>query len=180
MLNDSVIKDILKIISIQNLNVDKKQNSILFILDDNFEYDVNDFKKKCNWIDLYQKEESIENAFNGFNPLLELSEDFINFFSEDIGWYKISKNIKLDEKFIEKNSDKVNWAMVCQFQNLSENFIERNLDKISWSKLSLGQKRLSEEFIWKYRTKLNINNVILNNKVISSNFKSKLKELRWC
>jgi hypothetical protein len=178
MINNNIIKDILKIISIQKLSIAKKQNSILFILDDDFEYDLNDFRKKCNWVDLYQKEVPPNDISNGFHSLFELSEDFINFFAEDIGWYKISRNIKLNEKFIEENSDKVNWAMVSQFQNLSENFIERNYTRVSWSKISIGQKKLSEEFIWKYKNKLSINNVIYNNKVISDSFRSRLKELR--
>jgi hypothetical protein len=179
-----IIKDIERIIKIQKLNIEKLSNSLIYIFEDSdfnydLSYDIDDFKKKCRWKDIKIEISSDSKAKEGFNELFELSESFIDTFSEDMGWYLISKNINLSEHYIEKNSEKLNWQMICQFQNLSENFIERNLDKISWFKLSLGQKRLSEEFILKYIHKLNINNVIIFNKVISENFKERIKEYRW-
>ena len=183
MNKEEIIKDIERIISIQKLEIEKTSNSFRYIFEEesdlDLEYDLEDFKRKCVWKNLCLEAISKKKDSEGYNQLFELSESFIDYFSEDIGWYLLSRNISLSEGYIEKNWRKVSWAMISQFQNLSEEFIERNCDKVSWSKISLGQRRLSENFIWKYKQKLNINNVIINNKVISQEFINKIKEYRW-
>jgi len=184
MVKTEIIKDIENIIDIQKLKIERVCNSVRYIFEDDSPqidsiYDIDDFKKKCRWGDLRQDIVSDNLEKKGFNQLFKLSESFIDMFSEDIGWYLISKNIEISEDYIQKNLNKVNWAMISQFQNLSEEFIEKNLNKVSWSKISLGQKRLSENFIWKYKNKLNINNVIIFNKAISEEFKNKIKVYRW-
>lgn len=172
-----IIEDIKRIISEQKLNM-HLENSVRFILDDDSEnfidgLDIRKFRKICNWVEL-----RVEDPIPGpEHRLYKLSQEFIDYFLEDIGWYKLSRNIELTEKFIEENSHKLNWAMISQCQRLSEDFIERHASEVSWSKIGVGQIYLSEEFIWKHRDKLSMNNVRIFNQRVSYEFKEKLKNI---
>jgi hypothetical protein len=170
-----VKKDILFIAKKQNMPSLEKNNSVKFILESFGDtlscLDVDLFKKLCNWSRLDPELPD--------NVKLNLSFDFINYFKDDVNWHYISTSVFLSEKFIEKFVNYVNWAMISQHQKLSEQFIEKFENKVSWSKISIGQTHLSDSFIFNHREKLNINNIIVFNKNLSWELKSKLRELRW-
>lgn len=174
----AIISDIEKICLNQRINI-KNENSIRFILEDDCDflggYDISKFRKFCRWEDI----NSLANPDGTTSALYPLSNDFIEYFIKDLGWYKISRNIKLSENFIEKYQDNVNWQMISQFQKLSENFIEKYQHKVKWDKISIGQTHLSEDFIWKHRERLSINNVYIFYKSISPQFKERIRPYRW-
>jgi hypothetical protein len=60
-------------------------------------------------------------------------EEYIKFFS-DYDLEVISYTQNLSEEFIEKYSDKVDWYYISSRQNLSEEFIRKHINKIhiSW------------------------------------------------
>ena len=180
MSHENIAKDIRFIIAEQEINM-SPENSVRFILEDEVEfiggYNIPRFRRLCRWEDL--NAEGVFSNKTRMPALYPLSEEFIEFFQEDIGWYKISRNISLTENFIEKYQDKVNWAMISQFQTLSEPFIEKFKHKVKWDKISIGQVNLSEDFIWEYRDKLSINNLFMFNKAISQTFKDRIAHLRW-
>lgn len=76
----------------------------------------------------------------------KLSENFIDKYVNKLAWCEISKHQRLSENFIEKYANKINWYWISEYQNLSEEFIEKHSNQVNWMNISICQ-HLSEEFI---------------------------------
>ena len=157
-MNLNVLKDIKKLILKYEIDC-RRSNSIIFILSlcknttDEENLETIDIKK-------FTSEFKRKKYFDALDYEEDLSEDFLEFFSNEIGWNRISSRFKLSEKFIEQHQDKVNWNSISFYQVLSEYFIEKYQDKLDWSKISIKQK-LSKEFIEKFQDKLNLGHVAM-------------------
>ena len=90
----------------------------------------------------------------------------------DMSWYDISTYQQLSEDFIEKYSDLVSWEQISGWQKLSENFIERHSDKVVWHYISIYQQ-LSEDFIRRHKKELFFDD-IARHQVISKEFAREL------
>ncbi len=142
-------------------------------------YSINEFKvfmkglTSNNYLVVFMQESYSRNGTK------QLSEDFIEEFSEDINWYDVSKYQKLSDKFILKFSDKVVWYYIVKFQKLSESLIEHLID---CGHISLGDviryQNVSEDFLRKNFDKIDFN--IGTYRAISENFMREFAdELNW-
>ena len=102
-------------------------------------------------------------------------EEKINLFNQH-AWWCIYLYQNLSEEFIEKYSDKVYWSLICKYQNLSEKFIEKYQDKVYWPYISNFQK-LSEKFIKKHINQIDISCLMANEK-ISYKIKEEIENLK--
>lgn len=93
-----------------------------------------------------------------------LSESFIKEFNYRLdqeyilGAQVLSENFirELDRKHsIPNNSDVIGWMEITSAQRLSESFIEEFQNKINWYSLAYGCRELSEDFIRRYKERLN-------------------------
>jgi hypothetical protein len=82
------------------------------------------------------------NLFNNKYSEEEL-ENNINYFC-NYDWYLISYSQNLSEEFIEKYSDKLDWDWISECQNLSEQFIRKHIGKIDIGWL-VNNKYISKE-----------------------------------
>jgi hypothetical protein len=106
----------------------------------------------------------ISNLSWGFNTnpgsfYNELSEYFIEYFSDHLDWKWVSSSSKLSEEFVEKNLDKVNWHNMMNRQFFSEDFMTRHVDKLGdyqiWVNYLYNYKcRPSKNFLLKHKDRI--------------------------
>jgi len=80
---------------------------------------------------------------------VELSDNFMNVYSNEIDWMVISEYQKLSDGFIEKHIDKIDWGLLSEYQNLSDYILDKYSVKVDWEKYS-NNNELSEKDILKY------------------------------
>jgi hypothetical protein len=98
-----------------------------------------------------------------------LSESFIERWSDKLDWNYVCTYQRLSENFIEKMKSRVKWYYISENQELSEEFIDRWQNFVIWSCISSYQK-LSIDFLEKFQDKINWHsysqNNILNEKIL--------------
>lgn len=100
----------------------------------------------------------LETEFKSWEELsenVELSEQFIRDFKDDVDWEHISMYQKLSDPFIRDFKDKVDLDWISKHQRLSESFIREFKNKVDWEYISMYQK-LSNDFIEEFHDKLNM------------------------
>lgn len=124
------------------------------------------------------------------NPIgsCRFSEEFIEYFAEDICWKLLVRCQKLSETIIRHHIEKVRgcldsilsfhdvserfieqfatteehwWYLVSERRDLSEEFIERNISHITWEAVS-SKKDLSSQFVCKHASRLDWNRMSAN------------------
>lgn len=134
----------------------------------------------------------------------KLSEELMERHIDKIDFVLISQTQILSENFIEKYKDKVYWPFIFTYQKLSEDFILKyhnydafmtdswyyilsyqkisedtlinyceEFDSVAWGSLSRNQN-ISEDFIRKYFSKLDIIGLIFNNNKIPLSLRKQL------
>jgi hypothetical protein len=125
------------------------------------ENELLEFVNEYGWKGVSRESEMSEEFMDKYSDKLDwgrvstyqtLSESFIEKHKNEVDWLGVSANQKLSESFIEKFKDRVDWANISSNQSLSESFIEKHQDKVVWDDISQYQK-LSEEFIEKNKSK---------------------------
>jgi hypothetical protein len=71
---------------------------------------------------------------------INLSDDFIVAFKENLNWTSISIHRKLSEDFIRKYQHLLNWHIISRDQKLSDDFLIEFEDKIVWPYYFLNDK----------------------------------------
>ena len=91
----------------------------------------------------------------------ELEEIIANRELTKLEWNYISYYQNISESFIEKYSDKVNWDILSMCRQLSEGLIDKYKDKVNWNRAIRCQK-LSYSFLEKniYLYSLYIKNIM--------------------
>lgn len=88
-------------------------------------------------------------------------------------WNVISIHVDLSEDFIREFQNEVDWDSISQYQNLSESFMEEFQHKLNWYLISTCQK-MSEDFIIKFTGELEPLGLI-QNKYIDKDLARKIK-----
>lgn len=90
----------------------------------------------------------------------KLTEDFIRHYQADVDWDYISTYQTLSEAFIDEFEEYLDWMNVFRFQDLSEEYIINQKEFIldnecfSWFDIAGRKKKVSEQFIRVFQTKL--------------------------
>ncbi|KAF2900371.1 hypothetical protein ILUMI_05815 [Ignelater luminosus] len=98
------------------------------------------------------------NIWGIISEVVELSEDFIRKFKDDLNWRCILTYQKLSEEFLREFKDIVDWKLVSNYQELSESFMREFKESINWPCISLKQE-LSAEFILEFKDRVNWTNI---------------------
>ena len=120
----------------------------------------------------YIRENHIDLHWTNISIYSNLSDNFIREFNNKLDWYELSKRI-LSEDIIREFQDNVYWRFVRKLHPRSESFIIEFQDKMDWDEISFKQK-LSNEFIIENITKLNINYLLLNARIIDPDIREYL------
>ena len=86
-------------------------------------------------------EADVRELLTSKNTPKKYSIDELNF----ITWPYVSKEVELSEEFIKQYNDDVKWDIISEYQNLSEKFILENFFMLNKGMLQKN-KHLSDDF----------------------------------
>jgi hypothetical protein len=84
---------------------------------------------------------------------LQLSENIIRMFWNNVSWYHISIHQILSESFMNEFKHLINWYNVSIYQKLSEEFMIANEKTLNWYNMSAHQK-LSREMMSRFAIRI--------------------------
>ena len=116
-----------------------------------------DYKKRFEWVEIIKK------YTNG---------DLLT------NWHLLTKNVELSEEFIHEFKDDINWVYICIYQTISERFIEEHKSYIHWIYISKHQ-RLTQHFIHKYRDVLNWDLICTYQRLSSKFIEDHYRYVKW-
>lgn len=76
----------------------------------------------------------------------DLSEYFIDKYSDKLYWYFICVYTKMSELFMNRHLSKLNWDNICFYQDISLSFIKSNINKVNPFILKIKHK-IDDDFI---------------------------------
>ena len=128
-----------------------------------------DYKKRLEWVELI-KEHTLDNKVNWAElSKLQLEEEFIHEFRNDLLWLYISIYQDLTEKFMEEHVKYILWKQISKYQRLSEGFMKKYKRNLDWTLLSTYQ-RLTARFIDRHRDYVNWLKIANHQKGLPSGF----------
>ena len=88
-----------------------------------------------------------------------ISEDLIETYKNKVDWVTLSYSYKLSKSFIKRFAEYLHWEGISG-SDLDEELIELFQSKVDWVAISWSYQELSENFLLKYRDKLDWNGVL--------------------
>ena len=122
-------------------------------LSENF---IREFHDLVNWDEIFERR-YIDKKY-GEEDLF--SEQFIKEFKSKMNWKHISLSHNLSEDLMRHLKDDMDWDYITKYQMLDEDFIEELQHKVNWKYISKYQIWLSEDFIRKFRDKIDFNSIM--------------------
>lgn len=156
-----------------------------------------DFASQIEWLYYFQHHDISEEFIREFIDIIswknlctsncELSYNFIREYSDKIDWTTFSRWKKLEPHFMEEVKDKCIFSLSLFHQRYSEEFINKHLNKFIndyldkhyvWTVIPQTQ-RVSEQFIEKWKDKINWEEVCRYQKLSSKFLDEHTKYLIW-
>ena len=114
----------------------------------------NNRKVLLEQIGITKKEEEIWlGEWDNISENMQLSEEFIREFKDEVNWFSISLHQELSEKFIREFENCVHWKYISAKQLLSESFIREYQIMVDW-KFIMERQKLSYEFIHEFENNI--------------------------
>lgn len=92
-----------------------------------------------------------------------LPDKFIIEHSNKLNWDNLCIYKHMSNKLMAQMYDHLDWSLVCWGQRLTEWFMELFIDELEWKGISRRQK-LSEEFVFRHLDKINLDELLCNEK----------------
>lgn len=94
-----------------------------------------------------------EDNFWGVSKVVNLSEEFILEFREELNWAFVIQNSQLSANVIRKCEEFIHWDLLSKYQILSLDIIETYAGRVNWASIFVYQD-LPQEFRKKYQHKI--------------------------